>query len=185
MAKLVSKTYGDALFELALEENRIDDFFEQIQMLQSVLKENPDFYRLMNHPQIDKEEKEAVMDAVLKDRVCAEIAGLFRIVVTNDRYAEIDSILDYFIGQVKEYRRIGTAYVETPMPLRADQKAAVEKKLLDTTDYATMDVHYAEDPSLIGGMVIRLGDRVIDSSVRAKLNELTKDLQKIQLAHSM
>ena len=140
---------------------------------------------LMNHPQIDKEEKEAVMDAVLKDRVCAEIAGLFRIVVTNDRYAEIDSILDYFIGQVKEYRRIGTAYVETPMPLRADQKAAVEKKLLDTTDYATMDVHYAEDPSLIGGMVIRLGDRVIDSSVRAKLNELTKDLQKIQLAHSM
>ena len=185
MAKLVSKTYGDALFELAQEENRIDDFFEQIQMLQSVLKENPDFYRLMNHPQIDKEEKEAVMDAVLKDRVCDEIAGLSRIVVTNDRYEEIDSILEYFISRVREFKRIGTAYVETPMPLRADQKAAVEKKLLDTTDYATMDVHYTEDPSLIGGMVIRLGDRVIDSSVRAKLNELTKDLQKIQLAHSM
>ena len=58
MAKLVSKTYGDALFELAQEENRIDDFYEQIVMLQSVLRENPDFYRLMNHPQIDKEEKE-------------------------------------------------------------------------------------------------------------------------------
>ena len=42
MAKLVSKTYGDALFELAKEENRIDEFFEQIQMLQSVLQENPD-----------------------------------------------------------------------------------------------------------------------------------------------
>jgi F-type H+-transporting ATPase subunit delta len=182
MAKLVSKTYGDALFELAKEENRIDDLFEQVQMLKSVLSENPDFSRLMNHPKIDKEDKEAVMDTVLKGRVSDELAGLLRIVVTNNRYADIFSILDYFIAQVKEYKRIGTAYVETPLPLSDAQKAAVEKKLLDTTEYRTMDVHYTEDPSLIGGMIIRIGDRVVDSSIRSKLDLLTKQLQKIQLA---
>ncbi|MBQ7581270.1 MAG: F0F1 ATP synthase subunit delta, partial [Lachnospiraceae bacterium] len=57
MAKLASKTYGDALFELAQEENRIDDYFEEVQMLRSVLTSNPDFSRLMNHPKIAKEEK--------------------------------------------------------------------------------------------------------------------------------
>ncbi len=182
MAKLVSKTYGDALFELAKEENRVDDLFEEVQQLKEVLRDNPDFSRLMNHPKIDKEDKEAVMDAVLKNRVSDEIAGLFRVVVTNNRYSDIFSILDYFIHQVKEYKRIGTAYVKTPMPLDESQKAAVEKKLLDTTDYATMDVHYTEDPSLIGGMVIRIGDKVVDSSIKSKLGELTKQLMDIQLA---
>ena len=182
MAKLVSKTYGDALFELALEENRIDDLFEEVQTIKSVLSENPDFGRLMNHPKIDKEDKIAVMTSVLKNNVSDELAGFFRIIVTNSRDSDIFSILDYFIAQVKEYKRIGTAKVSTPMPLGTEQKAAVEKKLLDTTDYTSMEVHYDVDPSLIGGMIIRIGDKVVDSSVRSKLDELTKDLQKIQLA---
>ncbi len=185
MAKLVSKTYGDALFELAQEENKIDDLFEEVQMLKSVLLENPDFSGLMNHPKIDKEDKEAVMEAVLKGRVSDELAGLFKIVVTNNRYSDIFSILDYFTDQVKEYKRIGTAYVQTPVKLDDKQRAAVEKKLLDTTEYRTMDIRYSEDPSLIGGMVIRIGDKVVDSSVRSKLDELTKQLQKIQLAQQI
>ncbi len=182
MAKLASKTYGDALFELAQEENRIDDYFEEVQMLRSVLTSNPDFSRLMNHPKIDKEEKEAVMEAVMKDRVSPEIAGLFKLIVINNRYGSIFDILDYFIREVKEYKHIGTAFVSTPLPLSDNQKAAVEKKLLDTTAYETMEVQYDVDPSLIGGMVIRIGDKVVDSSVRSKLNELTADLKKIQLA---
>ena len=103
MAKLVSKTYGDALFELAQEENRIDDYYEQVQMLQSVLASNPDFSRLMNHPKIDKEEKEAVMESVMKDRVSPELAGFFKLIVINDRYRDIFDIVVYFVSEVKEY----------------------------------------------------------------------------------
>ncbi len=182
MAKLASKTYGDALFELAQEENRIDDYYAQVQMLQSVLASNPDFSRLMNHPKIDKEEKEAVMESVMKDRVSPELAGFFKLIVINDRYRDIFDILEYFVSEVKEYKRIGTASVVTPMPLDPAQKEAVEKKLLDTTAYTSMEVQYDVDPSLIGGMVIRIGDKVVDSSVKSKLGELTKDLKKIQLA---
>ena len=56
MAKLVSKTYGEALFELAVEEGREDAFLTEIVALREVLKENPDFNKLMNHPKILKEE---------------------------------------------------------------------------------------------------------------------------------
>ncbi len=182
MAKLVSKTYGDALLELAREENRMDELFDEILLLRDVLEQNPDFARLMNHPKIDREEKEAVVESVLKGRVSDEVTGFFKLVVANDRYADLSSILDYFIAQVKESKRIGTAYVETPMPLDEKQKAAVGKKLLDTTDYVSMETHYKVDPSLIGGMIIRIGDKVVDSSIRSKLSELTGDLMKIQLA---
>ena len=57
MAKLVSKTYGDALFELAVEENRTDSLLEEIQMVQAVLNENEDFEKILMHPEIPNTEK--------------------------------------------------------------------------------------------------------------------------------
>ena len=57
MAKLVSKTYGEALFELAVEENQVDVFMEEFTQLQDILEKNKDFGKLMNHPKILKEEK--------------------------------------------------------------------------------------------------------------------------------
>ena len=61
------------------------------------------------------------------------------------------------------------------------QKQAVKNKLLATTSYQTFDVYYHVDPTLIGGMVIRVGDRVVDSSIRTKLEDMKKQLLNIQL----
>ena len=95
MAKLVSKTYGEALFELAVEEGREDSLLEEIMALKKILKENPDFEKLMNHPKILKEDKLAVLDRVFKGELSDELTGFLRIIVTKDRYKEIDAILDY------------------------------------------------------------------------------------------
>ena len=67
------------------------------------------------------------------------------------------------------------------MELNAVQKEKVEEKLLKTTHYEAFEMHYEVDESLIGGMVIRIGDRVVDSSVKQKLSQLTRELSKIQL----
>lgn len=184
MAKLVSKTYGDALFELAVEENKVDELFEEVIALKSVLSDNPDFSKLMNHPKVDKEEKEAVMESVFKGRVSEELTGFLKIIILNNRYSDIFSVLEYFIQRVKEYKKIGMATVITPLALDEKQKASVEKKLLETTEYETMEMTYSIDESLIGGMVIRIGDKVVDSSIKSKLADLTKELLKIQLARN-
>ena len=64
MAKLVSQTYGEALFELANEQDKIDVFTEEIDVISEVLAQNPDFSKLMNHPKIDKENKLEIVDNV-------------------------------------------------------------------------------------------------------------------------
>ena len=61
------------------------------------------------------------------------------------------------------------------------QKKQIEDRLLETTAYQSFRMHYAVDADLIGGMVIRIGDRVVDSSVRTKISELSRELSKIQL----
>ena len=57
MAKLVSKTYGDALFEVALEKNRLDEFTEEVKAAKAAIEANPELFKLMSHPKIVKEEK--------------------------------------------------------------------------------------------------------------------------------
>ena len=69
----------------------------------------------------------------------------------------------------------------TATTLTDSQKVQIQEKLLQTTNYQTLEMHYSVDASLIGGMVIRMNDRVVDSSIRTKLNDLTKQLLNIQL----
>ncbi len=181
MAKLISKTYGDALFELAVEEGKVDVLLEEMEQLQKILAENADFARLMNHPKIIKEEKIQVAKNVFEGRMSSELLGFVTIIISKDRYKDIDAILDYFIAEVKQYKGIGVATVTTAVPLRLEQRRKIEQRLLDTTSYKKMEMNYLLDKSLIGGMVIRIGDRVVDSSISTKLNELQKELLKVQL----
>ena len=82
---------------------------------------------------------------------------------------------------MKEVKKIGVAHVTTALELTDEQKEQIVKRLLETTAYESFEMTYAVDKSLIGGMVIRIGDRVVDSSIKTKLYELSKDLKKIQV----
>ncbi|MBQ8592140.1 MAG: ATP synthase F1 subunit delta [Lachnospiraceae bacterium] len=181
MAKLISKTYGEALFELAVEENKIDSFVEEIKTVREALAQNPEFDELFHHPKITKEEKTELVENVFKGRISDELTGFFKLLVEKDRYKEKEGILTFFLDKVKEVKGIGVAYVTTAIPLKDVQKKQVEEKLLATTQYKQMEMHYTEDASLIGGMVIRIGDRVVDSSISTKLSDLQRQLLKIQL----
>ena len=178
MAKLVSNTYGQALFELAVEEGKEDLFLEEVGTLKEILSENPDFNRLMNHPKILKEEKLKVLNQVFQGRISDELAGFLHLIVNKDRYDEIDGILDYYIDEIKKLKGIGIAYVTTAVALSEAKQKEVEEKLLSTTSYKQMEMHFQVDEELIGGMIIRIGDRVVDSSIQTKLFELRRQLLK-------
>ena len=182
MAKLISKTYGDALFELAVEENKVDIFEQEISAILEIMNQNPDFIQLLNHPKISKEEKMKVMDEVFGGKVTKEIQGFLNIVALKERNKDLIAIMEYFLNEVKAMKGVGVCYVVTPLKLSETQKEAIGKKLLETTSFKTMEMHYSVDEKLIGGMVIRIGDRVVDSSIQTKLSNLEAQLLKIQLA---
>lgn len=183
MAKIVSKTYGEALFQAACEgsDAKCTELMEEIRQLQGILKANPEFDSLMKHPSIPKPEKQKVMEEVFRGRVSDELVNFLHIIVSKERFSELDAIFDYFTDRVKERQRIGVVYVTSAAALSGQQKAAVEKKILETSDYRELEPHYAVDTELIGGLVIRIGDRVVDSSIRTKLDHMTKQLLQIQL----
>ena len=166
---------------MALEENRMDEFFEAVKVVADILRTNEDFGKLMNHPKIMKEDKVKIVEETFGGRIPKEIAGIMTLLVTKGHAAEMISVFDYFINLVKEEKKIGKAHVITAIPLNDKQKEKVEQKLLDTTKYETFEMNYVVDESLIGGMVIRIGDRVVDSSIKTKLYDLTRELRSVQV----
>ena len=150
-------------------------------MVLNVLEENEELMKLLHHPKIVKEEKIKIIQDIFKGRVSDNLTGFLEIIVDKDRYNEIPSIFRFFLDLVKEYKNIGVAYVTTAVELKDAQKEDLKKRLLETTKYETFEMHYQTDASLIGGMVIRIGDRVVDSSIKSKLEEMSRNLMKIQL----
>ena len=181
MAKLVAGTYGDALFDFAMEENQIDSLMDEILTVQAVLEENKGLEKILVHPEIPKQKKLQVIEDVFKGRISDALTGFLRIVVTKGRYKNLPDIFAYFIARVKEYKKIGVAEVISAIPLSGEQTEKIEKKLLDTTHYETMEIEYKVDEKKIGGLMIRIGDRVVDSTIQSKLNLLTGSLLKISL----
>jgi F-type H+-transporting ATPase subunit delta len=182
MAKLISKTYGDALFDIAVENNKTDVFFEEVKGLKQIFTENPELSKFLGHPDIELSEKVTVVENVFQGRISDEIVGLMRIVVTKGRASQLMSILDYFIAKTKEFKKIGVASVSSATELSDVQKKKIVDKLLSSTSYTEFEMDYKVEPELIGGVVIRIGDRVVDGSVKNKLANLKRELSGIQLA---
>ena len=108
--------------------------------------------------------------------------GFLAVVVEKDRQNDLLPIFSYFIQRVKEFKRIGTVSVTSAVELSEDQKNRLQEKLLTVTDYVMLETDYQVEPALIGGMVIRIGDRVVDSSIRTRLYEMKKELSQLQMA---
>ena len=186
MAKLVSKTYGEALFEIAMEAgtgdgNKLDILYEEVGEVKTILQDNSDFNKFLMHPGIPKQDKLVAMENVFKGKVSDELTGLLRIVIQKERYGDIQSIFDCFIDLVKEQKGIGVAHITSAVELSESQKKAVVDRLLETTQYSCIEPEFAVDAELIGGMIIRIKDRVVDSSVRSKIYDLKRQLLQIQL----
>lgn len=182
MAKLVSRTYGDALFELALEEKRLDEFFKEAEFVRDTFQNNEELLKVLHHPKIAKQEKLSFIHTVFEGYVSEEMQGFLNIIITKDRYGEVIPIFAYFIQRVKRHKGIGLAKVTSAIELDSEQKGSIEKKLLATTKYQSFEMEYQVDPAILGGLIIRIDDRVADSSLKTQLDMLTKKLSGIQLS---
>ncbi|MCR5691516.1 MAG: ATP synthase F1 subunit delta [Eubacterium sp.] len=183
MAKLVSKVYGDALFSLALEENRVDEIWEETKVLRQVMVENPDFIPLLCNPNMTEAKRSEILEEIFQGKISDASMGFLEVLVKKGRLEEIVSVLDYFDDCTKEYKKIGVVYVSTPKALSKDQKKKVEDRILEVSDYETLETHYSLEPDLLGGMVIRIGDRVLDNSIRSKMDLMTRKLSQVKLSN--
>ena len=110
------------------------------------------------------------------------MTGFLTIIIQKGRYRDILAIFQYVEERIKKHEKVGAARIAAPMELTDAQKKAIVKKLLETTSYESFEVEYIIDESLIGGLVIHVDDKVIDSSIKTKLANMVKALNQISIS---
>ena len=181
MAKSAITTYGEALFQIAVESSSCLPMLEEVTELKKILSDNPELGSVMLNPRFSKEEHSEIISNVFKGRIADKLFSFLELLVNKGRYNYLEEILDYFVSRVKEHLHIGQASVTSAIEIDEEMKKRIKEKLLSTTDYKEIEIEYITDPSLIGGMVIRIKDRIVDNSVRTKIENISRDLHKIQL----
>lgn len=181
MAKLISQVYGHALFCAAVESGNIDIVYEEAVFLKDVFKNNKDLISLMSAPGITKDEKLNIIKNIFNDKISNEVMGTIVTAIIKGRQNELSNIMDFVISEIKEHKKIGVAQVTSAFELDNNVKEQIKQKLLDTTNYNEIEIDYKVDAAIIGGLIIRIKDRVIDSSVSSKIEDIKRDLYKLQL----
>ncbi|QEK13219.1 F0F1 ATP synthase subunit delta [Crassaminicella thermophila] len=178
MAELVAKTYAQALFEVAVEGNQLEKIKEELTFVLETFKKYPEFYQLYNTPQINKEEKKKVIEEVFKDKVSIELMNFLKILIDKRRTKAFEGIVNKYGRLANDHNNIVEGTVVTVVPLKDEDKLKIENKLSAMTG-KKIKLKNEIDPSIIGGILVRIGDKVIDGTIQNRLNELQKSFAEI------
>lgn len=178
MAQLVAKTYAKALFEVAIESNQLDQFDKELKFVLEAFQQHPAFYELYKTPQISNDEKKGIISKVFEEALSPEVMNFLKILLDKRRAGSFEGIVREYQRLANDYNNIVEGVAITAISLKAEEQSKIESKLSNMTG-KKIKLKNEVDPSIIGGILVRIGDKVIDGTVQSRLSELQEDLAQI------
>lgn len=175
----VAQRYALSLFELAKEDNSIDAVGKDLDRIDALLKESDDFRRLVMSPVFSADEQLKAVTAILaKAKIGGYAANFVKLVAKNRRLFVLPGMISAFRQEVAANRGEITAEVAVAHKLSAEQQQELREALKGATGKdVVLDI--TEDASLLGGMIVKVGSRQIDTSLRTKLSKLKLSLKEV------
>ncbi|MBV9537950.1 MAG: F0F1 ATP synthase subunit delta [Acidisphaera sp.] len=164
--------YASALYSLASDQSALDEVVGQVEQLGRLIDQSEDFRRLLASPLIDVHTAQQAARAVLGAEGFGKLVQDFvGVVAANRRLAALPAIVRAFNALVADKRGIVVARVETAHPLSDVQEQQLRARLIEA-GYGNVNIVKTVDPGLLGGIVVRIGARLYDSSLRSRLQRL-------------
>lgn len=177
MLKLEAATrrYGHALFEIAKSEGKEDIFLQELGEVSNILNNNLELREFLIHPSIPYGDKKKVIKQIFKDRVDPEITRLVTTLLEHDRVEQIRRVYYDYKYLVYKERGMKIAYATTAVEMTEKEIEEIKKRLSNKYK-KEIEVQNIVDPEVIGGVYLRLGGKVIDGTIRGKLQDMKKML---------
>lgn len=173
--EMVARRYAEAAFDVGRADGTLDRWETDLRTIAGAL-ENDRLRELVEHPAVAYPDKERVLRAALGERVSAEALRLFLLMVRRGRPGAVGAMVEHFGELLRRQRGISRAEVRTALPLDDQGRAAIEERIRTLTGNQ-VELHETVDESLIGGVSVRIGDRLYDASVRSRLERLRSRLR--------
>ena len=181
MNEKAEKVYGEAFFELCLEEcpDNLKSIYGELTALGGIISENPELIKIMDAPTVSVQEKVELTKEIISTGNVSEFVGnLLCVLAERGRFSCYDGIVKHFRAKYNEHFKIAEITVTTSEPHTDSMREKIIRKMSGITG-KTISIREKLDPSIIGGIVIDYGSTRYDGSVKARLNALKSELGSI------
>jgi F-type H+-transporting ATPase subunit delta len=176
----VSGRYASALFSLAQDGRQADSVAEALDKLDALIAESPDLERLVRSPVFSAKEQLGAIDAVLaKEGISGIAANFVKLVAQKRRLFFIRQMIADYRKLYDASRGVTRAEVTSASALSDDNLAALKDQLKAASGGRDVHLDVKVDPAIIGGLIVKLGSRMVDGSLRTKLNAIRLAMKEV------
>ena len=173
-AGAAARRYAEAAFQIAERDSALDRWRDDLRLAAEVTGD-PGVARVLGSPRVLLAERETVLEQLLGARISPGALNLVRLLTRRSKLEMLTAVAAEFTRLLNIRRGVVSAVVTSALPLTPDEDRAIRAKVAQMTG-TTVDIQTREDPELIGGLTVRIGDRLIDASVRGRLERLREQL---------
>ncbi|ARI76079.1 F0F1 ATP synthase subunit delta [Halobacillus mangrovi] len=172
---IVAKRYAQALFQLAEEHLKVDQIAEELNVVKDVFGKNPSVYTFLKHPKVTTEDKKRVV-AKSFQALSAEVLNTLKLIVDRHREDIIFDMINEYMSKIADKKGVAEATVYSVRELSDKEKEQISKVFAPKVGKQSLNITNMIDSSLLGGIRVRIGNRIFDGSVSGKLNRLEREL---------
>lgn len=172
---VIAKRYADALFQLALEKSTLDKYVEDLKVVHEVFSNNKQLNTFLLHPKVNGKQREQLLTNSLNG-LHTDVVNTVKLLARRHRTTLIPSVVDAFIKNVNDAKGIEFATVYSVRELSDAEKQNLKVSFAKRLGKNTIEFKNVVDPSLIGGIKIRVGNTIYDGTISGKLGRIERKL---------
>jgi F-type H+-transporting ATPase subunit delta len=176
----VAKRYARALYEIASEKQAVDTTENELIEITDLIKQSDELNMLLTHPKVSAQEKKEMVNNLFAGKVSETTLNFLNLLLDRGREDELNDIVKNFTELSNEARGYADATVITAKPLTESEVQKVAEQFGQKVN-KKLRVSAKVDPSIIGGMIVRIGDRLYDGSIKGKLARFTQQIKQAQV----
>lgn len=169
--------YAKSLIDLSVEQGSLEAVYNDMLMLQSLIRSNREFNNLLRSPIISADKKDKILAAVTEGRVTPLTAAFNKLLVAKGRESSLAEIAVAFVSQYKAMKNIHTVKLTTAAPISDAVKQAIVDRIRATSNMEKIELETAVDADLIGGFTLQAGDKLVDTSIATHLKEISRQFE--------
>jgi len=178
MAKLIGSTYASSLFEVAEKLDKIESIFDELSFISDKFNEDKDFYQFYTSTRVGKKERKEVIDNVYGSKINDELLNFLKILIDQNRTSSIFEVKDFYAKLLDQHRNVKRVTVESVVELSDEHKTKLIRKLTNLTGSEIVLTNVIK-PEILGGVIMRIDNEIIDASVLSKLDNIQNSVSKI------
>lgn len=177
----VSRRYARAIFGLALDSGQVEAVFEDMEVLRHGFRSEPDLLRVIEHPGFSWDQKRSLLEAAFGESLGEISRQALFLIVEKGRLDLFEEIAESYEILVDGWRDRIKAQVRSAIPLNDEERGFITKKLEEITGKKHVQLEELVEPELLGGLIVRYGDKQIDGCLKTHLENLREELRNVRV----